>query len=90
MGLSRSMGSLMASQLSKRLDALEKNQPDKGMLFVSELQRMFGIQRIDEAVKAGREGMQQLLNDGYTQMTRERGKAAADAWLNLFVKRAVR
>jgi hypothetical protein len=84
------MGELMASQLSKRLDALEKNQPDNGKLFVSELQRMFGIQRIDEAVKDGREGMQQLLNDGYTQIARERGKAAADAWLNLFVKRTVR
>ena len=71
----------MASQLSKRLDALEKNQPDKGKLFVSELQRMFGVPRIQQALDGGHEGLKKLLNEGYTQIARERGKAAADAWL---------
>jgi hypothetical protein len=80
----------MASQLSKRLDAMEKNQPDKGTLFVSELQRMFGIPRIQQALDGGHEDLKKLLNEGYTQIARERGKAAADAWLNLFVKRKSR
>ena len=71
----------MSATLRKRLDALEKNQPDKGRLFAQDMQRMFGILRIKEALDGGHEGLRQLLNDGYIRLMNDRGKEAADGWV---------